>query len=362
MKTPIQFEKEFPFVEKFTFLDTASSGSFSQSVLHFRQSYDKAFNENPHRLLADEKEKIDSVKSSIARYFGSQANQVGLVPNFSIGFNFLLDAIPENSKILLLKTDYPSVNLPVQARNFNIDYAQIDENLEENISAKVTEFQPDYLVFSCVQFLNGIRLSESFLAELKQRNPQLFLIADATQYAGTTNFNFADSPYDVFGLSAYKWLNAGLGNGFFLVKDRLKKQLQPRTIGSNSLITKPDGKPRDLGFFEPGHYDMLSILSLQKALDFHYQEVGINFIEQQIQLLSEQAKTAFLKRNLLENSVVKRKEHASIFNLKGDDKLFAFLIENNILCAQRGKGIRVGFQYFNTTEDLEKLLFYIDKY
>ena len=52
---------------------------------------------------------------------------------FSFGFNTLLDGLPRDLKVLMLKSDYPSINWAVEHRDFNVCYANIDDNLEENI-------------------------------------------------------------------------------------------------------------------------------------------------------------------------------------------------------------------------------------
>jgi selenocysteine lyase/cysteine desulfurase len=104
---------------------------------------------------------------------------------------------------------------------------------------------------------------------------------------------------------------------------------------------------------------MIAYGSLKKAIEL-IQEYGQERIYNEINEISQKAKTAFAARNLLEQSVVARDHHSSIFNLKGDDDLFHLLQEHHIHCAQRGAGIRVGFSYFNTDQDLEKLLNVID--
>ena len=62
--------------------------------------------------------------------------------------NMILDGLPKGQKILLLKGDYPSVNWPTESRDFELCYAEIDENLEKNIEAAAEEHQPDIF---CIQ-------------------------------------------------------------------------------------------------------------------------------------------------------------------------------------------------------------------
>jgi selenocysteine lyase/cysteine desulfurase len=48
--------------------------------------------------------------------------------------------------------------------------------------------------------------------------------------------------------------------------------------------------------------------------------------------------------------------------LKGDEKLLEYLKQKDILAACRGDGIRVGFHFYNTTKDVDKLLDALRKY
>ncbi|HET7360805.1 MAG TPA: aminotransferase, partial [Salinimicrobium sp.] len=104
-----------------------------------------------------------------------------------------------------------------------------------------------------------------------------------------------------------------------------------------------------------GHQDTLAFGSLLYAIRL-IEKTGMDNIGAAIKNLSEKAKAAFSEENLLENSVVNRKNHSSIFNIKGDEKLFKRLQENEIVVSQRGNGIRISFHAFNTINELEFLM------
>ncbi|MFT6797588.1 MAG: cysteine desulfurase/selenocysteine lyase, partial [Maribacter sp.] len=52
----------------------------------------------------------------------------------------------------------------------------------------------------------------------------------------------------------------------------------------------------------------------------------------------------------------KREAHSTIFNIKGDTALFKKLLENDVLCAQRGNGIRLGFHFYNTLNEIDEIV------
>ncbi len=354
--------KEFPVLERFVYLNTAASGLLSETLLNFRQSHDFDFLIGGSVFRMKESKIITETRESLARFFNAQPIRVALVPSFSIGFNFLLEGVPEKSKILLLKNDYPSINLAVENRGFELFYAEINEMLEENILQAVIEQQPDFFMFSMVQYINGIKIDLEFLKTLKQKFPKLILVADGTQYCGTEIFDFKNSGVDVLGASAYKWLNAGYGNAFFLFSEKAEDAFSPKAKGYGSNMGKYKVDEQNfIGKLEPGHLDTLNFGSLKTALELQT-KIGQSQIQEQISLLSNKAKKEFEKLGLLEEIVVRRKNHSSIFNIKGNEKLLQYLRENEIICSPRGNGIRVSFHYFNTERELDFLLKILRKY
>jgi cysteine desulfurase/selenocysteine lyase len=353
----IDLKKEFPVTSAYTYLNTPFTGVLSSEVSKKIQDMEEDYrsrgsaftNENEHQIIED-------TKSLIAEIYNSKVENIGILNNFSTGFNLILNDLPDSSKVVLLTQDYPSVNLPVKSRRFQIHEVDINQNLNENLRKVFLEEKPDFFMFSMTQFISGLTFSMKDLEQLKREFPEVSFMVDATQYCGTEPFDFENSPFDVFGTSGYKWLNASLGNAFFLFKSSFLNRFNFRTVGSNSLTSKPDSKLRLTGFLEPGHHDLLAVARLKFALEFHYKRVGIEFIESTIKTLSKQAKAKFFEMNLLDREVVDADSYQNIFSLKGDEKLMEKLQHKGILSAHRGGRIRVGFQYFNTGMDLEILL------
>lgn len=350
-------KNEFPIISSYIYLNTPFTGVLSQSVDSKIRALEEDYRQRGSLFTNEYEDKlVEQTKRLLSELYNAKLEGIGLVNNFSTGLNLILNDLPKLSKVVLLTQDYPSVNFPVKSRNFRVYEVDINLNLFKNLKQKFSEVHPDYFIFSITQFISGLQLNLEALKQLKAEFPEVSFIADATQYCGSEAFDFEDSPFDVFGTSGYKWLNAGLGNAFFLLKPDFLEQHHFKTIGSNSLDVKPDGEPRPTGFLEPGHYDIIAIARLKFALDFHYKTIGIDFIESKIKALSSLAKTEFFKLKLLDTEVIDQESTQNIFSLKGEEHDIEKLQEKGILAAFRGGRIRVGFQYFNTEKDLEDLL------
>ena len=354
--------KAFPVLRQYTYLNNASCGLLSEKVFEYRQDHDLDLLVSGS-ILRDQQGKIlEKVRETVGVFFNCAPNRVGLIHNFSSGFNTLLEGIDKSSKILLLKDDYPSILWAVNSRDFKVSYAEIDEHLEANIEEALKQNLPDVFCFSIVQYINGIKLTPSFLKEMKEKFPETLFVADGTQYIGTEKFDFDGSKIDVLIASCYKWMNAGYGNAIMLFQEDVPKKIDSKSCGFNSIQGKYKAHEGNfLGKFEPGHQDTLNFGSLMTAIKF-INSVGIDVIEERIKLLTKKAKEEFEKLGLLEEMVVERAQHSSIFNIGGNAELLQFLNSKNIICSLKDPGVRVSFHYFNTEEEIDLLVQSLKEY
>ena len=325
-------------------------------MLEWRQGHDLDYLIGGSEMKGQSNKMHAKTREVVGTFFNCVTDNVALVPNFTIGLNFLVEGLSKTEKILLLDGDYPSLNWPFESRGLDVVHLKSAANLEERIYNTIKEENITVLALSVVQWLNGILIDLSFLKRLKEDFKDIIIIADGTQFLGTRDFNFLESGIDVLGASAYKWLLSGYGNGFVLIKEEIKHRF--------SLVSKGYGSGRNTKdcaeerafckHLEPGHLDSLCFGSLQFSLGF-LQKIGMQNIQKQHKELVESAKKSFTQLGLLDDDVVNRKEHSTIFNIKGDRHIFDKLLKNEVVCAQRGGGIRLSFHFYNTLEEINKI-------
>lgn len=348
---------EYPVLESHTYLNTASCGLISESLVAWRREEDERLLQGGSMYRDTHRPLIQQIKQTVGRFFTASEEEIALIPNFSFAINSVLNSLPKKKKVLVLERDYPSVIWPIENRNFEVVYAKVDANLEDNISQAISQHQPDVFAFSIVQYTSGIKIDFEFLQQLKAYHPNLLLIADGTQYLGTEPFSFGEGPIDILAASNYKWMLSGYGNALLFIKKEVQEFLFPQTIGFNSAEAA-FSKKDEVAFikrFEPGHQDTLNYGSLQQAI-LQFERIGKEYISERIHYVNSYAKNLFVERGLLAEDVLRRQNHSTIFNIKGDAQLFENLAKNNVICSQRGGGIRVSFHFYNTTQDVDKLL------
>lgn len=355
--------KEFPILDQNNYANTAAYGILYDRLLDWRQEHDLDYLIEGSNFKVKGLKLITQTRQTVGKFFNCKSENVALVQNVSLGLNLLLDGLDRKNKVLLLNEDYPSLNWPFESRGFEIEFIKLSEGvLEEMIHERIKKGDITVLAISIVQWLNGIKIDLDFFKKLKVEFPSLLIIADGTQYCGTEEFDFENSGIDVLGASGYKWLLAGSGNGFMLFKDAVKELFDIKTTGFNAANGNLEGKntiPLNK-HFEPGHLDTLSFGSLKFSLEY-LESIGMKKISDVNKELSEFAFLQFSKLGLLENSVVNRKAHSTIFNIKGGQKIFDALTNNDIICTYRGDGIRLSFHFYNTTKNISKVVDVIKK-
>ncbi len=352
-----QLRQKFPILQKSIYANTAATGLLYKDLFEWRRQHDEAYLLGGSKMKQQSFEDMALINEEVARFFGCKTENVALTPNFTIALNLLLEGLPNNQKVLLLETDYPSVNWGFETRKFDIHYLKINADLEDSIYQAVKDHNMDILAISLVQWVNGIKIDLDFLKKLKHDFPQLMVIADGTQFCGTQVFDFEASGVDILGASAYKWLLSGYGNGFILVKDQIKSRFHLKAIGNGS-VDRDASKRNAIPFckhLEPGHLDSLNFGSLRFSLKF-LKEIEMDRIEADLRDLSQKAKKGFSQLGLLEEAVEQRETHSTIFNIKGNHALFQLLESKGVVCAQRGNGIRLSFHFYNTLDEVDAIM------
>ena len=351
------FVPDFPLLEECTYLNTAYTGLIPRSTYEWRKEHEHAFFTEGSLFREGHRGLFEELRAAVGRFYNSDPAHVAFVPNFSIGYNILLDGLPKQSRVLGLKNDYPVVSWAVQQRGFDYRLVEVHARFEQDIYEAVKKYKPDVFVFSLVQYTDGLRLSETFLGQLKADFPNLLLLADGTQFMGTEQYDFSSSAIDVIGSSGYKWMLSGFGNGVFLFKPGVEEVINPLTIGFNSADSV-DGDYKTIPFFgkfEPGHLDTFNFGSMLYSL-YYLNGIGMDKIGAHNQHISRYTMQRLLERGLVDELLAEREVHSTIYNLKIEEASAKLLLEKRVICAQRGGGTRISTHFYNTTEDIDRLL------
>jgi len=334
---------KFPALENKIYLDTARSGLMYNELLSWRKEHENDFLNRGSQFRLNHEILLEKTRTEINKFLGSNNLTTFLVQNFSVGLSLLLKTIKTDKTVLMVKDDYSSIINQVLCSGLKHTLVDNNFDVEAQILNGINKYNPDLFIFSIVQHIDGTFIDLDFIKQVKKDFPQILIIADGTQFCGTQFFNFQSSEIDVLISSGYKWMMGGYGNGFISFNDKYQK--------SHFKINEQ----YFMDLFEPGHHDTLNFGSLLFSLK-KISNYGIDKIEKKINSLSFYTLEKLKTKKVLASKIIKRSSHSNIFNIRGDEKLFQHLLENNIICSKRGDGIRISINFYNTKDEIDYFL------
>lgn len=221
------------------------------------------------------------------------------------------------------------------------------------------------LSISAVQYASGLRLDLERLGAGCAGKGVLFCV-DAIQQLGALPFDVQASGCAFAMADGHKWLLGPEGLGVFYCRSDLREQLTLHEYGWHMLehagdYDRSDWQPaRSARRFECGSPNMLGAMALEASLSL-LEEVGMDkvgaLLEERVQHLQEglQRLPGASLHSPLEAA---RRAGIVTFSLAGWDnqQLYTRLRAEQVICAQRGKGVRLSPHFYTDGSVIEQTL------
>lgn len=312
---------------------------------------------------------IENVKNGLAEMINSTPDRIAFTDNTNNGLNLLAQSVvwKSNDRVILNDIEFPSNVYPfmnLENLGVKIDFVKSHSGIvsaEDIISAITPETK--LISVSQVQFLTGYRVDLDLLGKVCKENNIIFSV-DAIQGLGAVRLNVQKSNIDFISCGTQKWLLGLQGLAFIYLSKNLQEKMQPAQPGWlsvedgwNLLDFKLDLK-HTADVFQHGTMNYPGIHVMDASLQL-FKEFGLDEIEERIvnnsvyfiARLKEIGITPYL-------ADVDRKFLAGIvsFEHPSADKIFHELLHRNIISSLRGSGIRFAHHFYNTEEDIDKVI------
>ncbi len=355
----MNIETEYSSTNNQTYLNTASCGLISKSTLTAMQTYNERFMEHGSVVAEDwMMNKWESCRTTVADFFGAIVEQTALIPNFSFGYNAVLETVGPK-KVLVYENDYPSLLLPLQLKGFELNTFTSSNNFDfdlNEIEDIIRKENIELLVISHVQFRTGYKANLEQLGNLCKKYNVIFIV-DATQSAGAVSIDFNALPIDALLFSNYKWLNAGMGTGTLLIKQSILEQFEPKIGGFGSFIQENDSlvyKPSILSF-QPSHPNVPGCEALKQAIS-EKQDLGIKSIEKHNKDLLRQLIIGLEEKEIPIFGAYHSDQRAGYVCLPFTEQQFELLKKNRVIATFRNNSLRIGPHFYNTSDHINRFL------
>ncbi len=338
---------QFPVLEACLYFNTAYTAPLSRGLLNWHKEDDLSYlREGDLYKKEIEKNYFVQARKTLAQFAGAEEETTFITANFSSAFQNFLIHLPREFRFLVLEDEYPSLTGIIDDLGFSAKSLPVSATVEETVWQELQNNTYEIFTLSAIQYTSGLYFDFNWLAKIKQAFPDLIILVDGTQFLGGALFSLRESPIDAIFGSTYKWLMAGYGTGYALIKPALLAQLK---IQVDQLVTT----------YDRGQLSVKAVGSLTFSLQ---QIIAADFskLMNHKNTLSEIMFSALAQRGLLTEAIIQRPFHSSIYNLQIAEAVYAGLIENKVRCIKRGSGVRIAVHHYNTKEDINAFLSILD--
>ncbi len=238
-----QIRKDFPAVNDYTYLDSASISLMPLPVQKKMADFSNRIN-YAGTVSFDEQSEIDAVtgaRNNLAALLHCSPENIAVLSCSSEGLNQVAWGIQPRRKILLLDIDFPSDALPwariARQTGAKLEFIHIKDHLSqlntETIINRITS-QTDVVCISQAQYSNGLVIDINQLAQACHEKGALCII-DSVQAAGIVPIDLSKSPVDALVVGGYKWLCGPFGAAGLYIADHLKERIEPAFVGWRSM-------------------------------------------------------------------------------------------------------------------------------
>ena len=365
-----RIRSEFPVTKKWAFMDHASVAPMSKRACDAVRRYIDDI-EASGDVNGDEWHRAyGRTRELAAGLIGSSPDEIAFVKNTSEGLSFVangLDWRPGDNVVGAERefpaNVYPWMNLSKKGVEFRMVPERNGRICPDDIFEAV-DSRTKLIALSFVEFTSGFRNDIAAIGEFCSGRDILFVV-DAIQGLGALRLDVRGAGVDVLSSDSHKWLMGPEGIGIFYCSERAMERIEVTEIGWFNVVNPSDYLNYDLTLhpgarrFECGSLNTMGIYGLEGALEL-IRDVGIDFIEGRVLGLTDLLCEGLERKGYKIYSPRGQNERSGIVSFYSERydslKVYNRLREARIIVALRDGRIRVSPHYYNSEEEIERLL------
>ncbi len=370
-----EIREEFPVTQNLAYFQSAGMSPIPTRVL---QAVTEAYTKLSHfggMHFPEDIVRSDKLREKLAKMINTSASNLCFAHNTSTAFNFIAAALkrgtPFDFNLVSLMDEFPSSHIPFEFQGIPVKFVKPVNGVYsiESIIEAVDE-KTMGVVCSYVQYSTGFMLDIEKLGKTLNEMDLLFIV-NATQAFPIYEVDVEKMHIDVLAVSFHKWGLCGVAGTLFYTSEGFREMYPNPMAGwlgvkppSDDFI--PTQKNEEYEQFEhAGQYNFgtmnfQALAGLDAAIDF-VNEIGREKIRERISYLSgyliEGLKTLPVEILSPVESHATRSAIVLINLLKADNaSAVSFLQKQGIVSAVRAGNLRIACNFFNNTEEIDRLL------
>jgi cysteine desulfurase/selenocysteine lyase len=364
---------EFPVTSKYAYFDHAAVGPLPTRVLEATKRVVQEKSEGDIHWESWE-EGTEAARKSIAELVGARVEEIALTTSTSEGLAVVANGLSyeKDQNIVTCDMEFASNLFPWQAlaKRYGVELRVVrnrEATLRMEDFSDVIDAKTKLVAISYVQYSNGFRTDLAELSKIAHENGA-YVVTDAVQAVGQMPIDVANLGVDFLASSGYKWLLSPISTGFLYVKRTLLDELWPTIVGYRS-----DENPMDFSYrtlqpaqtarrYEAGQLNFPGFAGMKEAIGL-LQEVGMQNVWNRICSHIDLLRSGIEKNGTFQiRSSMNEKNRSGILSLacQNPDSIADRLFEHGIVISVRGGGLRISPHFYNTEEEIRKLLSELD--
>jgi cysteine desulfurase / selenocysteine lyase len=357
-----EIRKQFPVLEKCTYLNPAGGSPLSFSAANAGKQYFDEMLEKGDAPYEQWLLRTEETREKMAELINASPDEVGFTMNTSSGMNIISYMLKGLGDVLTMRDEFPSSTIPFINAGYKVKFTDPINHtypvdlIEKNITSKTK-----ILLSSYVQYCTGYRQDIDAISRICKKH-NLILIVNSTQALGVMPIDVRKSNIDFMAFSGLKWAGSGYGaGGIFISKEMINKYKIPfagwqSTKNPESMDNADFQLRNNASVLEAGCPNFPAIFALGGSLDL-INSIGKNDIFNRILdlnaiLLKRCEETGLSILKLPDNN----RSGILIIKTKNAKIITAELARKNVLVAARGEGIRVSVNFFNNEQDINNFI------
>ncbi|MHB8644772.1 MAG: aminotransferase class V-fold PLP-dependent enzyme [Thermomicrobiales bacterium] len=365
-------EREFPIVRECTYLNGASQGPWPTRTVQAVQQVVESC-QVPHLKPATSLPPYERIaRERLARLIGADPGDIVFTSNTTHGMNIAVQGIAwrEGDNIVLPRREFPSLSytmLHLKERGVEVRMVpflgagpSVDE-LMAHVDSRTRA-----VACSAIMWDTGYRADLETLGR-RCAEQGCLLIVDGIQLVGAGRVDVKAARVSTLATHGYKWLLSGFGVGALYVAPEAVDRISPTFIGSQSVDAPPDTFDGLLNWkpgaarYQAGGGNRIGWAALATSLGL-IEEVGIEAIEERDRALAEYLYVGLARKESVE--IVSSPDPAhraqiiafTLGSTERDAAMVKELEEQGIIVALRPLGLRASPNFYNTEEEVDRLL------
>ena len=366
-----KWRTEFPVTENYVYMNHAGVAPLSKRVRNAMIDFVHDATDNGAVNVESWVETAERCRNVAAQLINADTSEIAFMKNTTQGILIAANGIDwrEGDNVVTTAVEFPANVYPWWSlkQRYGVDTRMVPENHGkidlDDIVASIDN-RTRVVTLSHVEFASGFRNDIKTIGEICHER-DIWFVVDAIQSLGVIEVDAKSCHIDILAADGHKWLLAPEGAAiFYCTKDKLDQLINtnigwasvvnPREFLDYDLTLKPDATR-----FEEGSYNSVGLYGLNAALNLLL-EVGISTIESHVLELTSKLITGLEERGYYVTTPKDDSERAGIviFESKrhSPSEIVDLLQENNIITAERGRGVRISPHFYNAELEIERLL------